>query len=63
MCILGINLSMTSQTKQSKSGVVTGRTIAAVVVGKMIVMPCIGILSAILLKNYIWNIPDGKFVA
>lgn len=33
-------------------------TMIAVVVGKMIVMPIIGILTAIILKKYFWNIPD-----
>jgi len=61
MCILGVNLSITSQMKPSPSGVVSGKTIAAVVIAKMVVMPCIGILSAVILKNYIWNIPDGKY--
>jgi predicted permease len=59
MCILGINLSITSQMKPSPSGYVSGKTITAIIVAKMIIMPCIGILTAIILKNYIWNIPDA----
>lgn len=47
--------------KPSTAGFVSGKTIAALVIAKMIVMPCIGILSAIILKNYIWNIPDGAY--
>ena len=61
MCILGINLSITSQMKSSTNAVVSDKTVAAVVIAKMIVIPAIGILSAIVLKNYIWNIPDGTF--
>jgi predicted permease len=60
MFILGINLSMALQMKPSTArSFVSGKTIAAIVVAKMIIMPCIGILSAIILKNYVWNIPDG----
>jgi predicted permease len=59
MCILGINLSITSQIKPSTKTLVSTKTMAAIVIGKMIVMPFIGILSAIILKNYIWDIPDG----
>ena len=59
MCILGINLSITSQIKPSMNTLVSTKTVVAVVIGKMIVMPLIGILSATILKNYIWHIPDG----
>lgn len=60
MAILGINLSLTSQTKKSEAvDVVSRSTIIAIIVGKMIVMPAIGITSALILKNYVWNIPDA----
>jgi predicted permease len=60
MVILGINLSLTSQKKKgdAEGDIVSRATIFAIVVGKMIVMPAIGIVSALLLKNYVWNIPE-----
>ena len=61
MTILGCNLSLTSQRNTGEDSIekaVSRRTIAAIVIGKMIVMPVIGILSALILKNYIWSIPD-----
>lgn len=61
MAILGINLSLTSQpTKSDVTGNAVSRsTIVAIVIGKMIVMPIIGISAALLLKNYFWHIPDN----
>lgn len=60
MAILGINLSLASQKKkvEEEGGGVSRATIVAIVIGKMVVMPTIGIVSALILKNYIWNIPD-----
>ena len=58
MSILGVNLSMTAQSKDTSKSI-PGRAVAAVVIGKMVVMPLIGILTVVLLKNYAWNIPPG----
>jgi predicted permease len=55
MCILGVNLSNAFHTKNTASC----STISAVVVGKMIVMPIIGILTTLVLKNYVLDIPSG----
>eukprot|EP00586_Coscinodiscus_wailesii_P012878 CAMPEP_0172493668 /NCGR_PEP_ID=MMETSP1066-20121228/25667_1 /TAXON_ID=671091 /ORGANISM="Coscinodiscus wailesii, Strain CCMP2513" /LENGTH=48 /DNA_ID= /DNA_START= /DNA_END= /DNA_ORIENTATION= len=31
----------------------------AIIVGKMVVMPIIGISSVLFLKEYFWDVPDG----
>lgn len=56
MCILGINLSSAAQTKNTASV----STICAVVVGKMIIMPIVGILTTLALKKYLLDIPASK---
>ena len=58
MMILGCNLSASHLT-DTKDQFLSNRTMWAIVVGKMLIMPVIGILSAILLKRYIWEIPDS----
>lgn len=61
MTILGINLSSTFQRKTSddaQSNMLPKRTMLAVVVGKMLVMPLIGILSTWFLQEYFLNFPD-----
>jgi hypothetical protein len=37
---------------------ISSKTIAAIVIAKMIIMPIIGILTTLVLKNYIWHIPE-----
>jgi predicted permease len=64
MIILGINLSSTFQ-KKSKKAVdadmeLSNKTMIAVVVGKMIVMPVIGILSTWFLEHNYTPFPDGE---
>jgi predicted permease len=64
MIILGINLSSTFQNK-SKRAVdsdmeLSNKTMIAVVVGKMIVMPVIGILSTWFLEQNYTPFPDGE---
>lgn len=60
MCILGINLSITSMKKTIDAAAqdISSKTIAAIVIAKMIIMPIIGILTTLVLKNYIWHIPE-----
>jgi len=58
MAILGINLSQSSVSKSKSKNMMSTRTMAATVVGKMIIMPIIGILLAIALKTYFWHVPD-----
>eukprot|EP00548_Thalassiothrix_antarctica_P019887 CAMPEP_0194191926 /NCGR_PEP_ID=MMETSP0154-20130528/68678_1 /TAXON_ID=1049557 /ORGANISM="Thalassiothrix antarctica, Strain L6-D1" /LENGTH=184 /DNA_ID=CAMNT_0038914981 /DNA_START=75 /DNA_END=626 /DNA_ORIENTATION=+ len=59
MCILGINLSLASSSKnKTGNNQVSARTIAAIVISKMIVMPAIGILTVLILKNFVLNVPS-----
>ena len=60
MCILGVNLSMTSMKKKTDivATEVSRKTIAAIAFGKLVLMPIIGILATLLLKEYVWHIPD-----
>jgi predicted permease len=60
MCILGANLSMTSMKKKTDTSAteVSRKTIAAIAFGKMVLMPIIGIVATLLLKEYVWHIPD-----
>lgn len=65
MIILGCNLSnsynqYTGQAKEkvSKDGLFAKRTLVAILLGKMVFMPLIGILSAILLRLFVLDIPD-----
>lgn len=63
MIILGINLSQTMQTSvtnQNNDKFLSVQTTIAVIVAKMIVMPIIGICSVLLLRHYVWDIPEGK---
>jgi len=57
MAVLGVNLSMAAQSK--RKDLVGPRTIASVVIGKMIVMPIIGISTTLLLQKYPWNMPQS----
>lgn len=63
MCILGINLSLAAAQNNNKSlenshNRISSKTIASIVISKMVVMPLIGIVTALILKNYFWHIPD-----
>jgi predicted permease len=60
MMILGCNLSasqMKDHTLKHDPNMLSMRTMIWIVIGKMIIMPIIGILSAIILKLYVWDIP------
>ena len=69
MTILGINLSSTFQKSKphktnnddgnAKSKLLSNETMLAVVIGKMIVMPAIGIVSTWILQRYYIVLPDG----
>ena len=64
MMILGINLSSTFQKKEPKNTdefdkkMLPNRTMMAIVAGKMIVMPLLGIMSTLILERYFISIPD-----
>lgn len=58
MMILGCNLSASSLTKAGGPNLLSNKTMAAIVVGKMIIMPFIGIASAVFLERFVWDIPD-----
>ena len=64
MIILGCNLSnsynqYTGKTKlSSKAGLFSKQTLVGILVGKMLVMPVVGILSAIFLRLFVLDIPD-----
>lgn len=67
MTILGINLSSTFQKKNKKldydndkEKMLPNQTMMAVVIGKMFIMPVIGILSTWFLQRYYIDFPDGK---
>jgi len=69
MTILGINLSSTFQKKKKskkgdddneKSKLLSNQTMLAVVIGKMLVMPIIGIASTWILQRYYIDLPDGE---
>jgi predicted permease len=36
------------------------RSMIGIVIGKMVVLPIIGVISCCILKRYIWSIPEGK---
>ena len=66
MIILGINLSSTFEKKKPKknddevdSNMLPNPTMLAIVVGKMIIMPMIGIVSTWILERYYIDIPDA----
>ena len=59
MMILGCNLSSSSSRNPSlNTTTMSMRTMVGILIGKMILMPFIGIVSAFLLKAYVWDIPD-----
>jgi len=78
MLILGANLSASLKSLQQqrkddnvfaakdecKSGLMSFSTMMGIVVGKMVVLPFIGILTGWILKTHVWDIPsdiDGSF--
>jgi hypothetical protein len=64
MMILGCNLSSSTHQKATptddyNSGdMLSMKSMIGIVIGKMIVMPMVGILSALFLKTYVLDIPD-----
>ncbi|KAL7516243.1 hypothetical protein ACHAWX_001275 [Stephanocyclus meneghinianus] len=60
MTILGINLSSTFQGKKSdcKGKMLPNQTMLAVIIGKMLVMPLIGITATWFLQQYFIDLPD-----
>lgn len=64
MMILGVNLSQSHLSDGLKSGLMSASTMVAIVVGKLIVLPIVGIASALICKNFLWNVPvdiDASF--
>ena len=72
MMILGCNLSasasrlgkhsrqtMSNEVQWTDSGTFSNATMAAIVIGKMLISPLIGFLSAILLQKCMLDVPDG----
>ena len=60
----GSTAGVMAEEDGSNSGLMSSATMAGIVVGKMVVLPFIGILTAWILKNYVWDIPsdiDGSF--
>jgi len=57
MMILGMNLSA-SQLATDQSKLLSMPTMIGIVIGKLIVMPIIGIASALIMKNFILDIPE-----
>lgn len=63
MMILGCNLSASQLTpvvtqNDVRVGLLSEKTMIGIVIGKMILMPIIGILSSLILKYYVLSIPD-----
>lgn len=66
MCVVGVNLSIASQRSGNKKDISTNgpnlnvdpKTVAAVVLGKMLVMPIIGVATVWILKTFFWSIPE-----
>jgi predicted permease len=60
MMILGANLSVSFRAGfLEKNEYMTNKTMLAIVVGKMLVLPVIGVLSAIIFDKFIWDIPES----
>ena len=66
MCVVGVNLSIaasqssaSSSRGNSSSSVVDTKTVIAVVAGKMLLMPIIGIITVYVLKTWFWDIPES----
>jgi predicted permease len=60
MMILGINLSKTLQSNCDQSQLLSRNSTIAVILGKMVVMPMIGICSTFLLRKYFYDVSDGE---
>jgi predicted permease len=64
MMVLGCNLSASFHkneiyTTSSKEGQFSFTTLNGIVVGKMLILPIIGLLSVVLLKNFVLNVDDS----
>ena len=66
MLILGCNLSNSynqysgkAGKTTSKAGLFSTRTMVGIVLGKMVVLPLVGIVSTILLRLFVLDIPEG----
>jgi len=58
MMILGCNLSASQMADQDRSSLLSRKTMAAIVIGKMVVLPIIGILSCYIFSRFLWDIPS-----
>jgi predicted permease len=66
MMILGCNLSASAaapsnDTSKGATALLSNKTMAAIVIGKMLVMPIVGFASAFFFRSYFWDIPDGTY--
>lgn len=66
MILLGSNLSQSFRTQlddeDKKSVLLSKRTMASIVFGKLILMPLIGIGSVSLLTYFVWNLPESTYI-
>ena len=59
MMILGCNLSASyNNSSKSGDGLLSPQTTISIVIGKMLVMPLIGMASAKIFRDYLWDVPD-----
>lgn len=62
MMILGVNLSQSHLSSSPKTALLSSKTMVSIVLGKMLVMPVIGVASVIFCKQFLFDVPDGKFM-
>ena len=65
MIILGCNLTPSSKKTSAKTNMdydadLPKMSTVGIVIGKMVIMPIIGIFSCFIFKTYFWNIPEGN---
>jgi len=60
MMILGINLSQSQLSSSPKTVLLSTKSMAAIVTCKMLVLPVIGVCSAIICKRYLFALPAGE---
>jgi predicted permease len=59
MMILGVTLSQSHLSSSSNAtGLMSSRTMTAIVIGKLLVLPVVGVASVIFCKEYLFHIPE-----
>ena len=64
MIILGCNISSSQKSVIPADGsdtLLPTRSMIGIVIGKMLILPIVGVLSCVILKHYFWSIPAGKY--